>query len=126
MTEVASKQVLHEIIDRRIAPTATLYTDDHRGYIGAKVASHVAVKHSAGEYVNGRAHTQGIDSFWALLKRGYYGTFHNMTVKHLPRYVDEFATRQNSLSMTTGEQIKATLTGAIGRTMPYKKLIQEI
>lgn len=124
VAETASKKVLHEIIDQRIAPSATLYTDDHRGYIGAKVASHVAVKHSAGEYVNGNASTNGVESFWALLKRGYYGTFHNMTVKHLPRYVDEFATRQNALGQTTREQIRATLTGAIGRTMPYKRLIQ--
>ena len=124
VAKAASKEVLHEIIDQRIAPTATLYTDEHRGYIGAPVKHHYAVKHSAGEYVNGNASTNGVESFWALLKRGYYGTFHNMTVKHLPRYVDEFATRQNSLALTTEEQIKATLTGAVGRTMPYKKLIQ--
>ena len=65
----------------------------------------------------------GVESFCALLKPGYYGTSHNMIVKHLPLYVDEFAARQNSLSMTTEEQIEATLTGAVGRTMPYKKLI---
>jgi transposase-like protein len=122
VAKTASKEILHEIIDQRIAPTATLYTDEHGGYFGAKVANHTSVKHSAGEYVYGAASTNGIESFWALLKRGYYGTFHNMSVKHLPRYVDEFATRQNSISMTTEEQIKTTLTGAIGRMMPYKKL----
>jgi hypothetical protein len=47
-----------------------------------------------------------------------------MSEKHLPRYVDEFATRQNALALTTEQQITATLSGAIGRTMPYKKLIQ--
>ena len=124
VADTASKQVLHEIIDTRVAPTATLYTDDHAGYVGAPVASHVAVKHSRGQYVQGLAHTNGIESFWALLKRGYYGTFHNMTVKHLPRYVDEFATRQNSLYQTTAQQIGATLSGAVGRTLPYKRLIQ--
>lgn len=124
VAQKASKEILHEIIDQRVSPTGTLYTDEHRGYIGAKVASHCAVKHSAGEYVRGSASTNGVESFWALLKRGYYGTFHNMTVKHLPRYVDEFAARQNSLFLTTEEQIEATLTGAIGRTMPYKKLIR--
>lgn len=120
----ASKKVLHEIIDQRVAPSATLYTDEHCGYVGANVKAHVAVKHSAGEYVKGRANTNGVESFWALLKRGYYGTFHNMAVKHLPRYVDEFASRQNSIGLTTREQIHATLTGAVGKTMPYKRLIQ--
>ena len=124
VAETPSKKVLHEIIDQRVAPTATLYTDEHSGYVGTNVRSHVAVKHSAGEYVRGRAHTNSVESFWALLKRGYYGTFHNMTVKHLSRYVDEFATRQNALRQTTREQIGATLSGAVGRTLPYKKLIQ--
>jgi transposase-like protein len=124
VAETASKKVLHEIIDQRIAPSATLYTDEWLGYKGAPVKKHIAVRHSAGEYVWGAASTNGVESFWALLKRGYYGTFHNMTVKHLPRYVDEFATRQNSLGLTTREQITATLTNSVGRTMPYKKLIQ--
>jgi transposase-like protein len=124
VAKTASKKVLHEIIDQRIAPTATLYTDDHRGYIGAPVAAHVAVKHSVGEYVNGNASTNGVESFWALLKRGYYGTFHKMSEEHLPRYVNEFAPRQNSLMLTTEEQIKATLAGTVGRSLPYKKLIQ--
>jgi transposase-like protein len=53
VAEPASKEVLHEIIDQRIAPTATLYTDEHRGYVGANVKTHMAVKHSAGEYVRG-------------------------------------------------------------------------
>jgi transposase-like protein len=120
------RKALHEIIDQRVSPDATLYTDDHRGYWGAnkKVRKHVRVKHSLGEYVNGAASTNGVESFWALLKRGYYGTFHNMTVKHLPRYVDEFATRQNSLASTTEKQIESTLANAVGKTLPYKKLIK--
>ena len=73
VAKTASKEILHEIIDQRVHPSATLYTDEHRGYIGAKVQSHMAVKHSAGEYVNGSASTNGVESFWALLKRGYYG-----------------------------------------------------
>ncbi len=124
VADVASREVLHEIIDQRVSPSATLYTDEHQGYVGAKVNSHVAVKHSAGEYVRGRANTNGVESFWALLKRGFYGTYHKMSVKHLPRYVDEFATRQNSLGLETRDQIGATLANAVGKTMPYKRLIQ--
>jgi transposase-like protein len=117
-----SKQVLHEIIDERVHPSATLYTDDHRGYIGAPVKSHVAVRHSAGEYVRGQAYTNGVESFWALLKRGYYGTYHKMSAQHLSRYVDEFATRHNACGSTTKEQMEATLSGTVGKTLPYKEL----
>ena len=56
---------------------------------------HETVKHSVSEYVNGMAHTNGIESFWALLKRGYHGTYHHMSEKHLNRYVTEFAGRHN-------------------------------
>jgi transposase-like protein len=113
---------LHEIIDERVHPSATLYTDDHRGYIGAPVKSHVAVRHSAGEYVRGQAYTNGVESFWALLKRGYYGTYHKMSAQHLSRYVDEFATRHNACGSTTKEQMEATLSGTVGKTLPYKEL----
>ena len=52
-----------------------VYTDGEQGYVG--LPRHEAVKHSVGEYVRGMAHTNGIESFWSLLKRGYYGTYHH-------------------------------------------------
>lgn len=119
-----SKRVLHEIIDERVCPSTTLYTDEHRGYVGANVREHIAVKHSAGEYVKGRASTNGVESFWALLKRGYYGTYHKMSAHHLSHYVDEFATRQNAIGLTTETQLKDTLSGMVGKRLPYKDLIQ--
>ena len=61
---------------------SSVYTDDHRSYIGVPF-EHTSVKHSVGEYVNGMAHTNGIESFWAMLKRGYHGTYHHMSPKHL-------------------------------------------
>ena len=57
------------------------------------------------EYVHGQAHTNGIESFWAMLKRGYVGTYHQMSVKHLPRYVGEFAGRHNHRPMDTADQM---------------------
>ena len=71
---------------------ATVYTDDHGGYHGMPF-EHETVKHSVSEYVNGMAHTNGIESFWARLKRGYHSTYHHMSEKHLNRYVGEFAGR---------------------------------
>lgn len=119
-----SQQVLHEIIDQRVSPTATLYTDEHSGYVGARVRSHVAVKHSKGQYVRGNASTNGVESFWALLKRGYYGTYHKMSANHLSRYVDEFASRHNANGQTTEQQLRETLSGMVGKTLPYKELVK--
>lgn len=113
---------LHEIIDSRIEEGATLYTDDHGSYRGVKGRRHQTVKHSVGEYVRGMAHTNGVESFWALLKRGYHGTFHVMSAEHLPRYVDEFANRNNARGMTTEAQIADTLKATEGRKLPYRKL----
>ncbi len=61
---------------------AKLYTDDSRAYEGL---DREAVRHSIGEYVKGQAHTNGMESFWSMLKRGFYGTYHRMSPKHLHR-----------------------------------------
>ena len=57
---------------------------------------HKSVRHSVKEYVSGQAHTNGIESFWSMLKRGYYGTYHRMSAKHLDKYVLEFSGRHNA------------------------------
>jgi len=74
-----------------------LYTDEFMSYskIG-QIYEHNTVKHSSGQYVDGDAHTNTIESFWALFKRGYTGTYHYMSKKHLQRYVDEFVYRYNA------------------------------
>lgn len=100
---------------------SNVYTDCHRSYIGMKGYEHGVVKHSVGEYVNGQAHTNGIESFWALLKRGYYGTFHHMSVKHLHRYVNEFSTRYN-LGHDTITCLDAITDAMVGRRLTYKDL----
>lgn len=72
-------------------------TDEHLGYdrLTAQGLSHETVTHSAGEYVRGNVHTNSIESFWALLKRGIVGTFHNVSKDYLPLYLNEFSFRHN-------------------------------
>ncbi len=72
-------------------------TDEHKGYDAIEVygRKHQVVKHSQGEYVRGEIHTQNIESFWALLKRGIIGTYHNVSKKYLPLYLNEFQWRFN-------------------------------
>jgi transposase-like protein len=73
----------------------TLITDEYRGYIGIqKIMPHKVVDHTIW-YVNGDAHTNTVESFWALLKRGIIGQYHKVSLRHLPKYIDEFSYRWN-------------------------------
>ena len=116
------QDTLHEFVMEHSARGAKIYTDDHRGYLGLQ--NHESVKHSVGQYVDGQVHTNGIESFWAMLKRGYYGTYHKMSVKHLHRYVVEFAGRHNVRSLDTIQQMAALAAGMVGKRLRYKDLIR--
>ena len=100
---------------------ATVYTDDARAYRGMPF-KHEAVRHSTSEYVNGMAHTNGIESFWSLLKRGYHGTYHHMSEKHLDRYVGEFAGRHNDRPYDTIDQMQAMVRNMAGKRLRYRDL----
>ena len=84
------KQTLQGFVAEHAAPGATVFTDEASAYEGLPF-DHEAVNHSAGEYVRGMAHTNGIESFWSMLKRGYQGTFHHFSEKHLTRIIRETA-----------------------------------
>ena len=109
-------------IKEHASSKAMIYTDDHRSYIGLPY-EHESVNHSAREYVRGRAHTNGIESFWASLKRGYHGTYHCMSPKHLERYVTEFAGRHNVKDLETIDQMAVLARGMIGKSLPYRELV---
>ena len=115
-------KTLQGFVGDHAAKGATVYTDDHGGYHGMPF-EHESVRHSVGEYVNGMAHTNGIESFWALLKRGYHGTYHHMSEKHLGRYVAEFSGRHNDRERDTIDQMASIVHGMIGKRLRYKQLI---
>ena len=115
-------RTLQEFVGDHAAEGATVYTDDHGGYRGMAF-EHETVKHSVGEYVNGMAHTNGIESFWSMLKRGYHGTYHHMSAKHLGRYVGEFAARHNIRESDTADQMGALATGMRGKRLRFRELI---
>ena len=86
---------------------------------------HEAVKHSAGEYVRDDVHTNGIESFWSLLKRGYIGTFHHFSEKHTSRYITEFDGRHNWRELDTPpNQMGAIAQHMVGRRLRYEDLIR--
>lgn len=132
MKDRESNQVTATTVDRTNAPTlqmfilgqtahgAKVYTDEHKGYLG--LPNHESINHSVGKYVDGMAHTNGIESFWAMLKRGYHGTYHRMSAKHLGRYVNEFSGRHNVRSDDTIDQMSSVVAGMIGRRLMYRDL----
>ena len=73
--------------------------------------------------MNGQAHTNGVESFWAMLKRAYHGVYHHVSEKHLPRYVQQFAGKHNIRHLDTIEQMQAVFAGMIGKRLLYKELI---
>ena len=118
-TDMAS---LQGFIAARAAAGAKVYTDDHSGYQGMRF-NHETVNHSAGEYVRGQAHTNGIESFWATLKRAHKGTFHHFSVKHLDRYVTEFAGRHNARDDDTIIQMSKLVEQMPNKRLKYSALV---
>ncbi len=100
---------------------AVVYTDEHRSYQSLP-RPHMAVKHSAKEFVNGMAHTNGIESVWATLKRGYVGVYHKMSEKHLHRYIAEYEGRHNTRNLGTERQMAMVILGAEGKRLTYAEL----
>ena len=99
---------------------AKVYTDEASAYDG--LANRESVKHSVGEYVKGQASTNGMESFWATLKRAYVGVFHRMSPKHLSRYVGEFEGRHNHRGENTIDQMVGIVRGAEGKRLRYADL----
>ena len=114
---------LHKAIKENVATGSMLYTDQWVAYRGLREYRHDVVNHSLKEYVKGDCHTQGIDSFWALFKRGFHGVYHQMSNKHLQRYVNEFAFRLNRRAESM-QTIFSTVVQNIAETskLPYKEL----
>ena len=106
---------------------ARLYTDEHGGYRGLDgiLYEHESVCYSAKEFVNGMAYTNGIESVWAVLKRGFNGTCHHWSKKHCARYVDEFAFRLNegNCERDTQDRLDDLFRSMVGKTITYPELV---
>lgn len=113
------KAACNELIEK----SSRLITDEAMQYrtIGREYASHDAVHHGTREYVRGDITTNTIESFWSLIKRGVYGTYHNVSKTHLQRYVDEFEFRYNHRKLEDGQRTVAAIAGAEGKRLMYRE-----
>jgi transposase-like protein len=116
---------LEQFVRQHAAHGATVVTDTHGGYIGLSGVgfNHIRINHSAGEYIRDMAHTNGIESFWSFLKRGYIGIYHYMSTKHLHRYVKEFSFRHNTAKVGTTNFIDMTIARMANKRLTYEGLI---
>ena len=117
----ADAETLQGFIVEHADAFATVYIDDASAYASLPF-DHESVKHSVGEYVKGAAHTNGIESFWAMLKRAHKGIYHKMSPKHLDRYVQEFAGRHNLRGADTLTQMGRVVRGLEGKRLTYADL----
>jgi transposase-like protein len=120
-----SAKTIQKIIRENISPDAVLMTDEWGGYKGLDDTydAHGTVNHKKKEYVRGEIHTNSIESFWALFKRGYVGTYHYMSKKHLDKYVDEFEFRYNFKNIADPKRFGAMLSVCEGR-LTYRNLVK--
>ena len=119
-------ETLQNAVLDNVKPGSTVYSDGEPAYQALPGYGYIHdwVSHSAGEYVRDMVTTNGIESFWALLKRGYIGVFHYVSWKHLHRYVDEFTYRHNAGKGNGFQTIGDVLRCMVDKRLTYKRLIQ--
>ena len=116
------KKVLQEQVQKHVEAGAALYTDALLSYDGlAADYAHQVIDHAVA-YVDGRVHTNGLENFWSLLKRGIAGTYVSVEPFHLFRYLDEQAYRYNHRKLTDAERFDIAVAGIIGKRLTFSQL----
>jgi transposase-like protein len=123
-------EILHPLIDEFVDKDAIIVTDGYRSYNGMNnQIRHIVVKHQEAGYVtqieDKKFHTQNIENFWSVFKRGYYGTYQYMSRKHMHRYFNEFASRYNNRKQTAQEKFELTIKQANGRRLTWNTLTRK-
>lgn len=119
-----SSAALLSTVQHYVGTNAQLMTDDWKAHGGLDhlYDGRETIVHSKREYVRGNVHTNTVESFFALLKRGIVGSYHHVSRKHLNRYCDEFAFRWSHRNVSDLERTTIALTQAPGRKLPYRNL----
>ena len=116
-------KTLRPIIQEQINAASTVMSDDGGARLGKEFEKHATINHSIGEYVRGDAHTNTIEGYFSVLKRGINGVYHHVSGKHLKRYLAEFDFRYNtrmSLGYSDGERAALAMKGIEGKRLTYR------
>ena len=131
VTPNTDAEIIHPLIEEFVNKEATLVTDAYQSYSGLKnVMKHIVVKHNGvdGGYIHEqdghRFHTQNIENYWSVFKRGYIGIYHYMSGKHMQRYCSEFAYRYNNRLLTTQEKFELAVKQSGGQRLTWMKLVK--
>jgi transposase-like protein len=118
------RETILPILAGKLEKKSVLFTDQSHIYTPLKsYYNHQTINHEQNQYANNICHTNTIEGFWSLLKRGVYGIYHHVSPEHLQSYVDEFTLRYNTRKQTTCNRFDLILTNVAGRKLTYKKLI---
>jgi transposase-like protein len=120
--ETRRKSELQSLIRERVEAGSAIFSDELLSYDGLDADYRHAVINHAVEYVNGNVHTNTMENFWSLLKRGLHGTYISVEPFHLFRYLDEQAFRYNNRKATDAERFAAVMKQVVGRRVTYKEL----
>ena len=121
-------KTLKDAVQQHVRKASRIITDEWPAYRKAVAGfdgGHSVVNHSMNEYVRGDVTTNTIESFFAILKRGLIGVYHNVSRKYLQRYLDEFEFRYNTRKVDDGERTVAAIQGAIGKRLMYREPFKE-
>ncbi len=127
VAENTDAETLHQIIDNNVSNESIIVTDAYKSYVGLnKKYNHIVVKHQDGGYVTTvgehKFHTQNIENFWSIFKRGYIGIYHYMSKQHLHRYTTEFGYRYNTRKQSSIERFEDALKQVSNARITYDKL----
>lgn len=127
MMERLTSERLAEVLAENADRTCRLITDDYMAYrrVGQAFGSHEVVKHTAGEYVKAGTdiHSNTIEGVWSLIRRGVMGTFHSVSRKHLPNYLNEFEFRWNTRKLDDGQRIGKAIRTMDGKRLMYRESV---
>ena len=116
------KKELHKQVREHIEAGAAIFSDELKSYEGLENEYQHSVINHAVEYVNGNVHTNTMENFWSLLKRGLHGTYISVEPFHLFRYLDEQTFRYNNRRLTDAERFCAVMKQIVDRRVTYKQL----
>ncbi len=119
-----TRETLRGFVHGNTGADATVYTDEHSGYAGLD-RDHETVCHSVGEFVREMAHINGVESFWATLKRAHKGVYHKISKRHLDRYVSDFAGKHNVRCADTIDQLERVAASMAGKRLTYAALVAD-